>query len=184
MKLTLVLKQNREKSVQVPKEVSILGRSSECDIVVPDMSVSRKHCIITQKDGAVNIEDLGSTNHTNVPGKDLMEKGDGAIVKHGDTIKIGNIELIIQIDDQPLPDDDDAPIKLAEENQLRTLALPATGTGIAGFGLKECAQIMLEEVLNHLATGTGLKDVYFILFDEAARRVFQDVHDKLTAQES
>jgi O-acetyl-ADP-ribose deacetylase (regulator of RNase III) len=77
-----------------------------------------------------------------------------------------------------------AVLKLAEENHLRTLALPATGTGIAGFGLKECAQIMLEEVHNHRAAGTGLKDVYFILFDEAARRVFQDVHDKLTAQES
>lgn len=104
MKITLVVEKSR-KSVQILKEVSILGRSGECDIVVPDMSVSRIHCSITQKDGAVKIEDLGSKNHTGVPGKILMEKGDGATVKHGDTIAIGNIEFIIQIDDQPLPKD-------------------------------------------------------------------------------
>lgn len=114
MRLTLVVKKSG-KSVQILKEVSILGRSGECDIVVPDMSVSRKHCSITQEDGAVKIEDLGSKNHTNVPGRVLMEKGDGATVKHGNTIAIGKIEFIIQIDDQPLPDDDDAPIGLADE---------------------------------------------------------------------
>jgi O-acetyl-ADP-ribose deacetylase len=68
-------------------------------------------------------------------------------------------------------------LELAEENGIRTLAFPATGTGIAGFDLRECAEIMLEAVRTHLAADTQLTDVYFILFDEPARATFQQVHD-------
>ena len=110
MKVTLVVKETG-KSIDVPKETSILGRLSGCDITIPDKCVSKEHCLIRQGIRTVNIEDLGSKNHTEVPGKTLMEKGDGATLKHGDTFKVGNTKLIIQIDDQPLPKVDDAPIK-------------------------------------------------------------------------
>lgn len=72
-----------------------------------------------------------------------------------------------------------AVLELAERNQVRTLALPATGTGIAGFGVGECAEIMLEEVLRHVRGATGLTDVYFVLFDPATKQAFQDVCDRL-----
>ena len=68
-------------------------------------------------------------------------------------------------------------LELAEENGIRTLAFPATGTGIAGFDLQECAEIMLEEVRTHIAAGTNLTDVHFILFDDAAQAIFQGVLD-------
>ena len=68
-------------------------------------------------------------------------------------------------------------LELAEENGIRTLAFPATGTGIAGFDLRECARIMLEEVRNHLAAGTNLTDVHFVLFDEPSRATFQQALD-------
>ena len=74
-----------------------------------------------------------------------------------------------------------AVLALAEKHGLKTLAFPATGTGIAGFPLRDCARIMLAEVREHLARGSGLTDVHFVLFDEAARKVFQDVYDE-TAQ--
>jgi len=67
-----------------------------------------------------------------------------------------------------------AVLRLAEENGVRTLAFPATGTGIGGFDMRRCAEVMLEEVLRHQADRTGLTDVYFVLFDEAGRRVFQE----------
>jgi len=71
-----------------------------------------------------------------------------------------------------------AVLKLAEQNDVRTLAFPATGTGIAGFPLQRCAEVMLEEVRKHVAAGTQLTDVHFVLFDDAARKVFQDVFDR------
>ena len=70
-----------------------------------------------------------------------------------------------------------AVLRLAEAQGVKTLALPATGTGIAAFPLRDCAEIMLEELRKHVAAGTGLLDVYFVLFDEAAREVFRQVHE-------
>lgn len=71
-----------------------------------------------------------------------------------------------------------AVLALAEENGVRTLAFPATGTGIAGFDLARCAEIMLGEVRKHLAGATGLTDVHFVLFDDHAREVFQEACDR------
>src|SRR5271154_1391141 len=36
-------------------------------------------------------------------------------------------------------------LRIAAERGLKTIAFPAVGTGIAGFPLEECANIMLEE---------------------------------------
>lgn len=71
-----------------------------------------------------------------------------------------------------------AVLRLAEENGIRTLAFPATGTGIAGFPLKSCAEIMLREVAAHVAAGTKLTDVYFVLRDAESCEVFGKVYEK------
>ena len=69
-----------------------------------------------------------------------------------------------------------AALELAEQKGIKTLAFPATGTGIAGFPLPQCARIMLEEVRKHIAGGTGLTDVYFVLFDGEAHEAFRREH--------
>jgi len=74
-----------------------------------------------------------------------------------------------------------AVLALAEDNEISTLAFPATGTGIAGFALERCAEIMLAEVHRHVARGTRLTDVYFVLWDEQACRIFQGADERLSA---
>jgi serine/threonine-protein kinase len=64
-------------------------------------------------------------------------------------------------------------LKRAEEKHLTSLAFPAIGTGIAGFPLARCAQVMLEEIRSHLSGPTGLQRVLFVLFDQPALQVFQ-----------
>jgi O-acetyl-ADP-ribose deacetylase len=64
-------------------------------------------------------------------------------------------------------------LKRAEEKRLTSIAFPAIGTGIAGFPMTRCAQIMLEEVRTHLQGMTTLQQVLFVLFDEPALRAFQ-----------
>lgn len=64
-------------------------------------------------------------------------------------------------------------LKRAVEKQLTSIAFPAIGTGIAGFPLSRCAQIMLEEVRKHLSRPTALQRVLFVLFDASALDVFQ-----------
>ncbi len=70
-------------------------------------------------------------------------------------------------------------LRLAAERKLKTIAFPAIGTGVSGFPMDECAQIMLAETIQHLKSATSLEMVYFVLFDERARDTFQSTWDKL-----
>ncbi len=68
----------------------------------------------------------------------------------------------------------------AAEHGLKSIAFPAIGTGIAGFPIERCALVMLEEIRDHLCTGTPLERVELVLFDEHALGVFQDALSKMT----
>jgi len=67
----------------------------------------------------------------------------------------------------------------AKELGIRTIALPAVGTGIAGFPMRRCAEVMLEETAAHLAGETSLQEVRFVLYDQPAYDVFLDVWQKM-----
>ena len=73
-------------------------------------------------------------------------------------------------------------LRIANERGLKTIAFPAVGTGIAGFPLKECAEIMLREAGQHLRGETSLETVYFLLFDDAAQDVFQRAWRKIQSE--
>ena len=70
-------------------------------------------------------------------------------------------------------------LRLAAERKLKNIAFPAVGTGVSGFPMEECAQIMLAEVAQHLKGETSLETIYFVLFDARARDTFQRTWDKL-----
>src|SRR5436309_6321938 len=72
-------------------------------------------------------------------------------------------------------------LRIAADRGLKTIAFPAVGTGVAGFPMEECAKIMLDESARHLQGntqgnapgGTSVETIYFVLFDEKAREVFE-----------
>ena len=70
----------------------------------------------------------------------------------------------------------------AEEKTLKSLALPAIGTGAAGFPTEECARIMLKVVLEHIKVRTSLEKIYFVLYDDAALKVFEETYHELTGR--
>jgi O-acetyl-ADP-ribose deacetylase (regulator of RNase III) len=70
-------------------------------------------------------------------------------------------------------------LHLASEHKLKTIAFPAVGTGVSGFPMEECAQIMLAEAMQHLKGETSLETIYFVLFDARARDSFQRTWEKL-----
>ncbi|MEJ2009684.1 MAG: macro domain-containing protein [Acidobacteriota bacterium] len=72
----------------------------------------------------------------------------------------------------------------AEEKGFKTIAFPAIGTGIAGFPMEECAEIMISELLEHLKWRTSLEKIYFVLFDDAALKTFEETYKRLTARPS
>jgi len=73
-------------------------------------------------------------------------------------------------------------LRIASEWRLRSIAFPAVGTGIAGFPLAECAQIMLREVVDHLKGATSLEKIYFVLFDAGALAAFEKVRAEMAAR--
>jgi O-acetyl-ADP-ribose deacetylase (regulator of RNase III) len=73
-------------------------------------------------------------------------------------------------------------LRIANEKKLVSVAFPAIGAGIAGFPLRECAEIMLRETVKHLSGPTSLKQVDFVLFDAAALKVFQVVFRALETE--
>ncbi len=58
----------------------------------------------------------------------------------------------------------------ADEIGARTLALPAFGTGVGGFPLRECARIMVDAVRAHAG---AVEEVVFAVRGSEARRVFE-----------
>jgi len=73
-------------------------------------------------------------------------------------------------------------LRLASERGLKTIAFPAVGTGLAGFPLKDCAEIMLREAARHLRGESSLEKVYFVLFDDAAQSVFERAWKKIQSE--
>ncbi|MFZ0821527.1 MAG: macro domain-containing protein [Candidatus Acidiferrales bacterium] len=75
-------------------------------------------------------------------------------------------------------------LRIAAERGLKSIAFPAVGTGIAGFPMGECAEIMLRETTKHLNGATTLERVDFMLFDESALGVFTEVFRAIQAEQS
>ena len=70
-------------------------------------------------------------------------------------------------------------LRLAVERGLKTIAFPAIGTGVSGFPMDECAEIMLSEAVQHLKQETSLEKIYFVLFDAGAYDTFRHTWGKL-----
>lgn len=67
----------------------VLGRSRDCDVVLDDPNVSRRHAELRSQDTAWVIVDLGSTNGIMVNGRPVSE----ASLEPGDEIAIGASRL-------------------------------------------------------------------------------------------
>jgi O-acetyl-ADP-ribose deacetylase (regulator of RNase III) len=61
----------------------------------------------------------------------------------------------------------------ADELGARSLALVAFGTGVGGFPLDEAAEIEVDEVRRHVASGSRLERIVFAVRGAPARRAFQ-----------
>ncbi len=63
-------------------------------------------------------------------------------------------------------------LKLADENNLTSISFPAISTGVFGFPIRRCAEIMLKTTIDYLKGKTGLKKVVFCLFGPDSYQVF------------
>jgi O-acetyl-ADP-ribose deacetylase (regulator of RNase III) len=64
--------------------------------------------------------------------------------------------------------------RLAREHGVRTIAVPAVGTGIAGLPMDECAHVMSDCVDRAVAGGWQPEEIRFVLFGDNARGTFEE----------
>src|SRR5919109_3167884 len=67
----------------------------------------------------------------------------------------------------------DDTFRIAHEHQVMSIAVPAVGTGIAGFPLDECARVMAESLSGALSRGWPPHEVRFVLFGDDAKLPFE-----------
>ena len=74
-------------------------------------------------------------------------------------------------------------LKRAAELGVKTIALPAVGTGVGSFPIDRCAEIMLDETQKHIQAGTTLETVWFVLLEEKTYVFFEEVMTALNLQD-
>jgi O-acetyl-ADP-ribose deacetylase len=65
-------------------------------------------------------------------------------------------------------------LRIADELGARSLALVAFGTGVGGFPIDQAAQIEVEEVERHLASGSELERIVFAVSGQKALLAFEE----------
>ena len=75
--------------VVLGEEPLSIGRLPECDVVLADKNVSRRHAEVRRQDGNILVVDLGSTNGTRVNGAGIKER----VLADGDVITVGASKL-------------------------------------------------------------------------------------------
>jgi ABC-type multidrug transport system ATPase subunit len=77
---------------KAPAGSTKIGRATDNDIVIPDVLASRHHATLIPGPGGTQIRDERSINGTFVNGARV----DSAILRDGDTVTIGNIDMVFR----------------------------------------------------------------------------------------
>ena len=72
----------------------MVGRSRECDVVVSDPNVSRRHAELRREDEGWSVIDLDSTNGVKLNGRRV----DHAPLRPGDRIRLGVTDLTFELE--------------------------------------------------------------------------------------
>jgi pSer/pThr/pTyr-binding forkhead associated (FHA) protein len=75
------------------KDVTVLGRSSEADLVLDDPYASEFHMRLVARDSGLILHDLGSTNGTYVNGRRVTAP---TPLHRGDTIQVGKAVMEVR----------------------------------------------------------------------------------------
>jgi pSer/pThr/pTyr-binding forkhead associated (FHA) protein len=71
--------------------ITTVGRHADCDIVIPDTTMSRRHAVFHHLGDAISVTDLDSFNGTYVNRRIVNQ----AALADGDEIWIGKLRLIL-----------------------------------------------------------------------------------------
>ena len=72
-------------------DVTYVGRHDECQVLLDDVSVSRRHAVLTRTaSGRITVRDLNSLNGTYVNGARVEE----VVLRSGDDVQVGKYKFV------------------------------------------------------------------------------------------
>jgi len=80
----------RNREFSLTHNSAVLGRDSDCDVILSDLNVSRHHAMLSREPEGVIVKDLSSANGTFVNAQPVVSQ----ILKHLDTIQVGGVMLV------------------------------------------------------------------------------------------
>ena len=100
MKAELV-PENGDPPIPIGRDVTLLGRHEDCDVVIEHSSLSKRHCLLVKTDGLLVIRDLATTNGTKVKGQRVR----WAALLPEDRVSFGAYKMRIYLgsDEMPAP---------------------------------------------------------------------------------
>ncbi len=154
MKAELV-PENGDPPIPIERDLTVVGRHPDCDVVIDHHGVSKRHCVLVRTDGLLVIRDLATTNGTKVKGQRIR----WAALLPDDRISLSGYKLRIYLgsDDMPSPLDlyrarSGRPARAEPE---ATIARPPTTgrRGLGGFPAPSSAAIPSVEPLHEEESG-------------------------------
>lgn len=82
------------RTYQLPVAELMVGRGEDCDIPLPDGSVSREHATLIVESDTLVVRDLRSRNGTYVNGERVAKEP----LHNGDLLRIGNVEFEVLVE--------------------------------------------------------------------------------------
>lgn len=76
----------------IEERITVIGRSSDCELTIDDANVSRRHCEIRRIGDGYSLVDLDSTNGTEVNGQRIQETA----LMSGDVIEVGTTRITFE----------------------------------------------------------------------------------------
>jgi hypothetical protein len=98
MKAELV-PENGDPPVPILRDVTLLGRHEDCDVVIEHSSLSKRHCLLVKTDGLLVIRDLATTNGTKVKGQRIR----WAALLPEDRVSFGAYKMRIYLGSDEMP---------------------------------------------------------------------------------
>jgi hypothetical protein len=78
----------------IPPGGGVIGRSRDCDIVLDDAGISRRHAEVAPRTDGWVMTDLGSTNGVRVNGRAISGEQP---LRQGDRVELGSTEIIFEV---------------------------------------------------------------------------------------
>ncbi len=63
-------------------------------------------------------------------------------------------------------------LRLAVENELKSIAFPAISTGVYGYSLEEATNVAVQTVMKFLQSDSSINKVIFVCFDERTFEIY------------